>query len=200
MTSFLRSTIKGQSKLSFTSAMDKHGPKPAYLYSQTNHTLDMLDEILYQIKQFSSSERESIALICSTNDVFYEVQQYLYDKQVAFALMGKDSYLYQLHYVLNLLVYPRLILDKQLDEETERLLRYNIVPYFDKAQISKIMQLAGDEGLSLFETISSEKLLTQVTNDPIQRYQLQLHLNISNYSGHLEKGLSKTEKSGKVRA
>lgn len=180
MTSYLREIIDGQSKLSFISAIDKHGEKPVYLHSQTNSISDMLGCILNQKEQLSSSEQESVALICGNNSIFTGAQQYLSKRKVAFALMKKDSFLYQLHDVLNLLVYPRLIVDKQLDGEIERLLRYNIVPYFDKVQINKLKQLADQKQLSLFEAISSEKVLQQVTNDLAQKNQLRLHLDIIN--------------------
>jgi superfamily I DNA/RNA helicase len=180
MTSYLRSRIKGQRNLSLTSATDKHGPKPIYLSTETNTVPEMLDAVLDQVEQLESFERSSVALIFKKKEMLDEAPKHLKMKKKSFALMNKDSYLYQLHYVQNLLLYPHLILNKHFDEGAERLIRYNIVPYFDKAQINKLKQISCEEGISLFETISSERYLQQANVSAEQQFQLQHHLKLIN--------------------
>jgi hypothetical protein len=68
---------------------------------------------------------------------------------------------YQLHYVKKLLLYLYLIEDRGRDDDMERLLRYNIVPYFEKTQIIALKKLANRKGLTLFETVASQKFLQE---------------------------------------
>jgi len=78
--------------------------------------------------------------------------------------------------VKNLLLYLYLVEDKARDDDTERLLRYNIVPYLEKSQIVALKKLADRKGLSLFETVSSPKLLQEVRISKEQVASLQRHL------------------------
>ena len=78
----------------------------------------------------------------------------------------------------NLLLYLYLIGDKTRDDDTERLLRYNVVPYFDRSQLNSLKKLADKYGISLFEIISSPKHIQEVRVSKEQKVSLQRHVDI----------------------
>jgi superfamily I DNA/RNA helicase len=99
------------------------------------------------------------------------------------------------HYVKNLLLYFHLVGDRTRDDDTERLLRYNIVPYFNRSQINSLKNLANKYGTSLFEIISSSKHMQEAKASKEQHERLQRHVEISTQSkpynliNQLEQGL-----------
>src|SRR5260370_13330140 len=95
----------------------------------------MLDATLGQIEQLSVPEKESVVLIFGDKDMLLQAQYFLKQRNIPFSLMDGQKTLYQLHYVRNLLLYLYLVEDKTRDDDTERLLRSNILPYFSKLQI-----------------------------------------------------------------
>lgn len=107
----------------------------------------MIDATLGQIAQLSVSEKESIVLIFGDKKMLPQAQYFLKERNITFALMDGQQTMYQLHYVKNLLLYLYLIEDKMRDDAMERLLRYNIVPYFEKTQIIALKKLANRTGL-----------------------------------------------------
>jgi superfamily I DNA/RNA helicase len=162
------------------SAENRHGPKPVYLYTSTNALCDLLEEALRQIEQLAPVEKESIALIFGGNDLLRNAQKELEKRKVPFSLMDGQKTVYQLHYVRNMLLYLYLIVDKKRDEETERLLRYNIVPYFDRAQINSLKESANKRAISLWEVIASPRYLQDAKIGKGQQESLQYHLELLN--------------------
>ena len=142
----------------------------------------MLDATLGQIEQLSAPEKESVVLIFGDKEMLRQAQYILKQRNIPFSLMDGQKTLYQLHYVRNLLLYLHLVEDKTRDDDTERLLRYNIVPYFEKSQIIALKKLANRKGFSLFETVSSLKLLQEARISKEQIASLQSHLAIINQS------------------
>ncbi len=130
----------------------------------------------------SVPEKESVALILGDKDMLRQAQYLLKQRNIPFSLMDGQKTLYQLHYVKNLLLYLYLVEDKACDDDTERLLRYNIVPYFEKLQIIALKKLANRKGIPLFETVSSPKLLQEARISKEQIASLQSHLAIINQS------------------
>lgn len=165
------------------SGANKHGKKPMYISTQTNELEDLLDATLEQIEQLSASEKESIVLIVGNKNIFHKTQNILKKRNIPFSLMDGQKTVYQLHYIKNMLLYLHLILDKMHDEGTERLLRYNIVPYFNPMQINNLKNSASKNALSLFETISSPKYLREAKIEKEQQESLYCHLGMINRYG-----------------
>jgi superfamily I DNA/RNA helicase len=119
--------------------------------------------------------------------MLHPAQNVLKQRHVPFSLMDGQKSLYQLHHVKNVLLYLHLILDKNRDDEVERLLRYNIVPYIEREQIKSLKSLANDTASSLFEAFSSPLHLQIAKISKEQQESLQRHLEIINryHSGDL---------------
>jgi superfamily I DNA/RNA helicase len=158
---FIRSKVNGGTAVQLWSGQNKHGPKPTYLYTRTGSLVEMVDATLGQIAQLSASEKESMVLIFGDKKMLPQSQNLLKERNFPFALMDGQKTVYQLHYVKNLLLYLYLIEDRGRDDDMERLLRYNIVPYFEKTQIIALKKLANRKGLTLFETVASQKFLQE---------------------------------------
>jgi superfamily I DNA/RNA helicase len=161
------------------SGTNKHGKKPLYLSTQTNALEDFLNATLAQTEQLSDAEKESIMLIVGNKTMFYEAQRLLERQGIPFSVLDGKT-LYQLHYVKNMLLYLSLVLDKTRDEDIERLLRYNIVPYFSSRQINDLKKCASKQAISLFETISAPKYLKEAKIKAEQQERLRSHLEIIN--------------------
>ena len=148
-----------------------------------------------QIAQLSASEKESVVLIFGDKKMLPQAQNLLKERNIPFALMDGQQTFYQLHYVKNLLLYLYLIEDKAQDDDMERLLRHNIVPYFEKSQIIALKKLANRKGLTLFETVTSQKYLHEARISKEQSASLQHHLALINQTtldtriSQLEQGL-----------
>jgi len=178
LASHIRSRAGDTTSMRLQSAQNKHGQKPTYLYTRSSALTDMLDATLDQVERLSAAEKESIALIFGSKDMLHAVQNMLRQRNIAFSLMDGQKTLYQLHYVKNLLLYLSLICGERGDDDTERLLRYNIVPYFDRSQMNSLKDLANKRGVSLFETISSPKHMQGAKISRAQTESLQRHVDI----------------------
>ncbi len=177
---FIRSRSDKRGAMRLLSGQNKHGPQPTYLYTGSGLLPDMIDAVLDQVEQLAAPERESVALIFSDNNMLHQAQNILKERNIPFSLMDGEKTRYQLHYVKNLLLYLYLIEDKGSDDDSERLLRYNIVPYFDKGQLLALRKLMAREGRSLFETVSTPELLEEASISREQRESLQHHLALIN--------------------
>ena len=177
MCSYLRQRVQ-RGAPSLQSATQKHGPLPAYVYTATENIHTLLDSTLEHISQLSPPEKESIALIFGNERLMQEAQKVLRERNIAFSLMNGQKEYYQLHHIKNLLLYFQLIEDPRRDEEMERLLRYNIVPYFDKSLIATLKQQASKAGISLFDALTSPAHLQQAKVSKEQQERLHAHLDI----------------------
>jgi len=192
---FIRSKVTGSTAVALRSGLNKHGPKPTYLYTRTDSLSEMVEAALNQITQLPTYEKESVVLIFGDKKMLPQAQNLLKERNIPFALMDGQQTMYQVHYVKNLLLYLYLIEDKTRDDDMERLLRYNIVPYFEKSQIIALKKLANRKGLTLFETVASQKYLQEARISREQVASLQHHLVLINQStldtpiSQLEQGL-----------
>ena len=192
---YIRSKVNGGTAVQLRSGQNKHGPKPTYLYTRTSSLTEMVDATLNQIAQLSASEKESVVLIFGDKKMLPQAQNLLKERNIPFALMDGQQTMYQLHYVKNLLLYLYLIEDKARDDDMERLLRYNIVPYFEKTQIIALKQLANRKGLTLFEIVASQKFLQEARISKEQSASLLHHqalinqITLDTSMSQLEQGL-----------
>jgi superfamily II DNA helicase RecQ/superfamily I DNA/RNA helicase len=175
---YLRSNAGNGPVMHLCSGPNKHGPKPTYLYTATNEHTNLLVGALDQIERLSPAEKESVALIFGNKAMLHPAQKLLERRNIPFSLMDGEKTLYQVHYVKNALLYLELILDRHWDEEVERLLRYNIVPYLDREQIARLKTLASKHALSLFELIAEPARLQQAKVSKEQQESVQRHVNI----------------------
>ena len=179
LSTHLRNSL-GSQVMRLLSGGNKRGPKPMAIYTATNALEDLIEATFDQIHDLSTAEKESIAIIFGNKTMLGPAQDLLRQRNIPFSLMDSQKALYQLHYVKNVLVYLYLIEDKKRDEEVERLLRYNIVPYFDRAQINSLKTLAHKISVSLFEILSSPKHLQEAKITKAQQESLHQHLRIIN--------------------
>jgi superfamily I DNA/RNA helicase len=193
LSTYLRN-LGSQRSIQLQSGINKRGPKPVAIYTATNALEDLIEATLDQINYLLTAEKESIAIIFGDKTMLNPAQKLLRQRNIPFSLMDGQKALYQLHYVKNMLVYLYLIEDKKRDEEVERLLRYNIVPYFDKAQINSLKTLAHKTSVSLFEILSSPKHLQEAKITKAQQESLRHHLRIIN-DHQLEDPVNQLEQS-----
>lgn len=178
--SYIRNNInRNKRPITLKSAQDKHGPKPTYIYTETGQIAELVDIALEQCNNYlSTSEKESVAFIFGKKELLNGAQKWLKKRKVPFSLMdGKDD-IYQLSYIKNALVYLSIIIDKYRDTDIERLLRYNIVPYFYQEQISTLKTFSNRQGITLLDTISSPEYLRNAQISKEQQESLQRHLEI----------------------
>ncbi len=193
LSTYLRNSL-GSQKIHLLSGGNKRGSKPMAIYTATNALEDLIGVTLDQINYLLTAEKESIAIIFGNKTMLGPAQDLLRQRNIPFSLMDSQKALYQLHYVKNVLVYLYLIEEKKHDEEVERLLRYNIVPYFDRAQINSLKTLAHKTSASLFEVLSSPKHLQEAKITKAQQESLHRHLRIIN--GHqLKDAVNQLEQS-----
>ena len=165
-------------RIRLQSAQGKHGPKPIYITTPSNALIDTLAVTLDQIELLSATEKESIALIFGNKNMLHPAQEFLQRRNIPFSLMDGERTLYQLHYVRNLLLYFYLIVDNSRNNNVERLLRQNIVPYFDRGLINNLKVLANKHGISLFELVSSPHHLQNAKIDTLRIESLLRHITI----------------------
>jgi superfamily II DNA helicase RecQ/superfamily I DNA/RNA helicase/DNA polymerase III epsilon subunit-like protein len=163
---------------SLRSWQDKHGQKPILMSTPLTAPADMVAAALAQIELLSAAEKESIALIFGNQNMLHPAQKFLRQQNIPFSLMDGQKTLYQLDYVKNLLLYFYLIADTTRDEDVERLLRRNIVPYFDWNLIRDLKTRANQYGMSLFEIVSSPKHLQAAKIDPVRIESVSHHITI----------------------
>jgi superfamily I DNA/RNA helicase len=173
---------------------NNHGAKPTYLYTDTESIAEMLEATLDRIGQLSASEQESVALIFGGKEMLRHAQTILTQRTIPFSLMDGQKMQYQLHYVKNILLYLFLIEDKTRDDDTERLLRYNIVPYIDKTQLLMLRRLASREGICLFVALASAKQLRAASISKEQEESLRHHLALIEQS-KLDTSMSQFEQA-----
>ena len=193
LSTHLRNNL-GSQKMHLQSGGNKQGPKPTAIYTKTNDLEDLIDATFDQIHDLSPAEKESIAVIFGNKTMLNPAQKLLRQRNIPFSLMDGQKTSYQLHYVKNMLVYLYLIEDKNRDEEVERLLRYNIVPYFDGSQINSLKVIAHKTSVSLFDILSSPKHLQEAKITKAQQESLHHHLRLIN-DHQLEDPVNQLEQS-----
>ena len=74
---FIRSKVNGDAVVQLESGLNKHGPKPTYLYTSTGSLTEMIDVVLGQVAQLSASEKESVVLIFGDKKMLPQAQYLL---------------------------------------------------------------------------------------------------------------------------
>jgi superfamily II DNA helicase RecQ/superfamily I DNA/RNA helicase len=136
----------------------------------------MIEAVLQQMRQIPEEKRGSTAFMAFRSQECLSIERSLRQRGIAFSSLSKDS-LYQLHHVKRVLVYLRLILEKD-DDNLQFLLRSCVVPYFEYQQVKQMRSMASSTKRSLFDLLYERHMLDSVNATQDQRDALRQHLAI----------------------
>ena len=121
----------------------------------------MVDAALHYLNLLQPKEAGSVALLVAKSELSYPVQMALKRRGYSFAVL-ENKHRYQSYHIKRFLSYFRLIQDSGRIDESERLLRHCISPYFKNYHIVRLKEIARSLGMTLIETALDQAVIEQI--------------------------------------
>ncbi|MDP9315442.1 MAG: DEAD/DEAH box helicase [Chloroflexota bacterium] len=157
------------------------GCKPVRVRVRTSRELpnrvafgELLDAAFEQLAEAPDDETGTVGIIVPRRDWRHTMEELLIERGIKFSVLNGKSQ-YQAPHIDNVLVYYRLIVSPQNDDDVAQVLRQCVVPYLDYRQIKTLQNIALDERLSLFNVLVDTDALAKAKLSDEQRAALRQH-------------------------
>jgi superfamily I DNA/RNA helicase len=121
----------------------------------------MVDAALHYLNVLQPEDSGSVAFLVTKSELTYPVQMALRRKGCPFAVL-ESRYRYQSYHIKRFLTHFRLIQDSSRIDESERLLRHCVSPYFKNYQIVRLKEISRSLGMTLLETALDQAVIEQI--------------------------------------
>ena len=137
---------------------------------------NMLEAVRYHYDQLQPSEKSSVAIV--GNRHFYDAFKGLTDKIGYRVAYLEANSLYQSVHIDLILLYLRLVIGKQRNNDVEKLLYHCIQPGITNEQVRKIRNLALQEQCTLIDVLMDPQAWSQLPITAEQKSAIHRHLTL----------------------
>jgi RecQ family ATP-dependent DNA helicase len=174
-------------------AYDNKKINPALLHA-------MIDTVITQHRSLTSSASGNAALIVAYSDWLPECKEYLKGR---YPFVSLENTLYQAPHIEHILLYLRLIANRQHNDDMKQILHLCLIPRLQSQQIQQIRSVSQEKNLSWFDILCHREYAKQLFS-PKQREAIQPHLALiqdfspSSLVDNIWQAMEKQEKSPMV--